>query len=87
MCAYVVVSGHASRSSDLAKTILQGTVRRARTRERQRKRWEDNVRDWTVVAIFPESRRAAEDRDGRAVGYEIVVGAPTTLRVKGQLAR
>ena len=35
---------HVSRSSGLAKTILQGTVKRGRRQGRQRKRWEDNIR-------------------------------------------
>ena len=34
---------HVSRSSDLAKTILQGTVKGGRRQGRQKKRWEDNV--------------------------------------------
>ena len=37
--------GHVSRSSGLAKTILQGTVKGGRRQGRQRKRWEDNIRD------------------------------------------
>ena len=36
--------GHVSRSSGLAKTILQGTVKGGRRRSRQRKRWKDNIR-------------------------------------------
>ena len=40
--------GHVSRSSGLAKTILQGTVKGRRRQGRQRKRWEDNIREWTV---------------------------------------
>ena len=39
--------GHVSRSSGLAKAILQGTVKRGRRQGRQRKRWEDNTREWT----------------------------------------
>ena len=39
--------GHVTRSSGLAKTILQGTVQRGRRRGRQRKRWEDNIKEWT----------------------------------------
>ena len=35
--------GHVSRTTGLAKTILQGTVRGGRRRGRQRKRWEDNI--------------------------------------------
>ena len=39
--------GHVSRSSGLAKTILQGTVKGGRRQGRQRERWEDNIRKWT----------------------------------------
>ena len=54
--------GHVYRSSDLAKTILQGTVKRGRRRGRQRKRWEDNIREWTVLE-FGKSQRAVENRE------------------------
>ena len=40
--------GHVSRSSGLAKTILQGTVKGGRSQGRQRKKWEDNLREWTA---------------------------------------
>ena len=39
--------GHISRSSGPAKTILQGTVKRGRRQGRQKKTWEDNIREWT----------------------------------------
>ena len=39
--------GHVTRSSGLSKTILQGTVQGGRRRGRQRKRWEDNIKEWT----------------------------------------
>ena len=38
---------HITQSSGLAKTILQGTVQGGRRRERQRKQWEDNIKEWT----------------------------------------
>ena len=38
---------HVSRSSCQAKTILKGTMKGGRRRGRQRKRWEDNTREWT----------------------------------------
>ena len=37
--------GHVSRSSGLAKTILQGIVKGGRRRGRQRKRWEERIRE------------------------------------------
>ena len=52
--------GHFSRSSGLA--ILQGTVKRGRRQGRQRKRWEDNIREWTGLE-FGKSQRAVESRE------------------------
>ena len=37
--------GHVSRSSGLAKTILQGTEKGGRRQGRERKRWENNIRE------------------------------------------
>ena len=54
--------GHVSGSSDLAKTILQGTVKGGRGQGRQRKRWEDNIREWTGLE-FAKSQRAVKNRD------------------------
>ena len=39
--------GHVSCSLGLAKTILKGTVKGGRRQGRQRKRWEDDIREWT----------------------------------------
>ena len=39
--------GHVARSSGVAKTILQGTVKGGRRQDRQRKRWEDKIKEWT----------------------------------------
>ena len=36
---------HVSRSSDLAKTVLQGAVKEGRRQGRQTKRWDDNTRE------------------------------------------
>ena len=53
---------HVSRSSGLAKTILQGIVKRGRRQGRQRKRWADNIREWTGLD-FGRSQRAVENRE------------------------
>ena len=55
--------GHISRSSCMWKTILQGTAKGARRRGRQKKRWEDSIKEWTGMG-FEDSLRAAEDREG-----------------------
>ena len=72
--------GHVSRSSDLAKTILQGTVKWGRGQGRQRKRWEDNIRKWTGQAW--SSRGARGQGKMEETGCEIICGAPKTLAVK-----
>ena len=51
-----------SLSSGLAKAILQATVKGGRRQGRQRKRWEDNIREWTGLE-FAKSQRAVENRE------------------------
>ncbi len=51
--------GHVSRSFGLAKTILQGTVKGGGRQGGQRKRWEDNIREWTGLE-FSKSQSAVE---------------------------
>ena len=55
--------GHVARGNGLVKTVLQGTVRGQRKRGRQRKRWEDNITEWTRLKMG-EAIRHAEDREG-----------------------
>ena len=50
---------HVSRSSGLAKTILQGTVKGGRRQSGQRKKWEDNIREWPGL----EFGKAVENRE------------------------
>ena len=54
--------GHVSRSSGLARTILQGTAKGGRRQGRERRRWEDNIREWTFLE-FGMSQRAVENRE------------------------
>ena len=73
---------HVSRSSGLAKTILQGTVKGGRRQGRQRKRWEDNIREWTGLE-FAKSQRAVENREERrklVVQSSVVPQRPRRLR-------
>ena len=53
--------GHISRSSGLAKTILQSTVKGGRRQGRQRKSLEDTTREWTGLE-FGKFQRAVENR-------------------------
>ena len=43
------------------QTISQGTVKGGRRQGGQRKRWEDNIREWTGLE-FGKSQRAVENR-------------------------
>ena len=54
--------GHVSRSTGLAKTILQGTVKGGRRQGRRKKIWEDNIREWTGLE-FAKSQSAVENRE------------------------
>ena len=54
-----------------------------RRQGRQRRRWEDNIREWTGLE-FGKSKRAVENRGKtEKTGCKIICGAPTTLAVKG----
>ena len=76
--------GHAYRSSGLANTILQGTVKGERRQDRQRKRFPHHQHqgmDRPRVHQVPEG--SGEQGDMEEIGCEIICGAPTTLEVKG----
>ena len=64
--------GHVIRSSGLAKTILQGTIRRGRKRGRQKKRWEDNIKEWTGLELSDTLRKAESREEWR----ELVAKTP-----------
>ena len=59
--------GDVSRSSGLARTILQGTLKGGRRQGRQWKRWEDNIRECGKV---------------EETGCKIICGPSTTLVVE-----
>ena len=76
--------GHVSRSSGLTKTILQGTVKEGRRQGRQRKRWEDNIREWTGL-VFAKSQRAVENREKwreLVAKSSVVLQRPSRLRIR-----
>ena len=66
----------------LAKTVLQGTVKKGRRKGRQRKRWEDNIREWTGLE-FGKSQRAVEYREKwrkLVAKSSVVLQRPSQLR-------
>ena len=56
--------GHISRSSGLAKTMLQGTVKGTRRRRRQKKRWEENIKEWSLENPWGQRKTG---KDGKVV--------------------
>ena len=74
---------HVSRSSSLAKTILQGTVEGGRRQGRQRKRWEDNSGNCQTLE-FAKSQRAVENWEKwRKLAVKSSVVSQRPLAVKG----
>ena len=74
--------GHISRSSGTAKTVLQGKVKGARRRGRQKKRQEDNTNEWTGWSLeIPWGQRKTE-KDGNVL-LQRHLRCPTTVKVKG----
>ena len=66
---------YVSRSSGLAKTIFQGTVKGGRRQCRQTKRLEDNIREWTGLEINAEKTKLTTNN---------ISGINTDIKVNGQ---
>ena len=61
---------------------MQGTVKGGRRQGGQRKRWEDNIREWTGLE-FAKSKRAVENRDEwrkLVAKSSVVLQRPSQLR-------
>ena len=54
--------GHDSRSSG-----LQGTVKGKRRRDRQKKRWKDNIKEWTGMDFVSSVRAAETGQSGKGL--------------------
>ena len=74
--------GHIARSSGLAKTILQGTVQGGRRRGRQRKRWEDNIKEWTGLEWNILLRKAENREEWRKLVVKSTVVPQRSARLQ-----
>ena len=63
--------GQVFRSSSVAKTILQDTVK-GEGDKADRKRWEDNIRKWTGLE-FTKSQQAVENEKMKKTGCEVII--------------
>ena len=64
------------------QTILQGTEKEGKRQGRQRKSWEDNIREWTGLE-FTKSQRAVKNREKwrkLVVKSSVVPQGPLRLR-------
>ena len=57
--------GHVTKATGLAKTIMQGTVQGGTRRGRQKKRWEDNIPEWTGMTLCAAKRKAERREEWR----------------------
>ena len=74
--------GHVKRSSGLAKTILQGTVQGGKRRGRQRKRWEDNIKEWTGLVWNIILRKAKDFEEWRKLVVKSTVVRQRSARLR-----
>ena len=74
--------GHVIRSSGLGKAILHGTVRGGRRGGRQRKRWEDNVKEWTGLKWNIMLRKAENRQKWRKLAVKSTVVPQRSARLR-----
>ena len=74
--------GHVSRLSGLAKSILQGTEKGGRRQGRQRKRWEDNIREWRGPEFTISQRTAENTEKWRKLGVKSSVASQQPSRLR-----
>ena len=51
----------------MAKTLLQGTLKGPRRRGRQKKRWEDNIKEWTEMGLGNSLRQRKTEKGGKVL--------------------
>ena len=74
--------GHVTRTSELAKAILQGIVQGRRRRDRQRKRWEDNTKDWNGLEWNIILRKAENREEWRKLAAKSAVVPQRSARLR-----
>lgn len=76
--------GHTSRHNILSKTILQGSVEGKRRRGRQRKAWNDNIKECTGRNLSTLMRATENREEWKALTAQVTNAAP--LRPSGSRA-
>ena len=57
--------GHITRSTGLAKMVLQGTAKGGRRKGRHKKRWDDNISECTGLGCGEALRKAEDGEEWR----------------------
>ena len=60
-------------------------MREGRRQSRQKRRWEDNIRERTGLEFAKSQRAVKNGGKMKEAGCEVICGAPATLAVKGQV--
>ena len=68
--------GHVTRAQNISTHILQGRIDGRRSRGRPRKRWGDNVKEWTGDTLTQCTRLAHDRRAWRRMVQQIAVPDP-----------
>ena len=74
--------GHVTRSKGLAKTILQGTVQGRRKRGGQKKRWENDISDWTGLKLCDALRQSENREEWRKLVHRSSVAPQRSKRLR-----
>ena len=74
--------GHVTRSTGLAKSILEGTVQGGRRRGRQKKRWEDNIPEWTGMTLGAAMRKAKRREEWRELVARSSLASQRSTRLR-----
>ena len=74
--------GHVTRLSGLAKTVLQGTAQGGRWRGRQRKQWDDNIKEWTGLEWNIILRKAENREEWRKLVVKSTVVPHRSARLR-----
>ena len=67
---------YATREADLTKVILQGTIEGKRRRGRLKKKWTDNIVEWTDKSFAETQAMAHHWQEGRELMRKSVVTSP-----------
>ena len=66
--------------------LARHSERRKKTRQTEKKRWADKIREWTGLEFVRSQRAVGEQTKMEETGCEVICGVPTTPVVKVKVA-